>query len=137
MTTVRFVEHPDGWTTINFRYDPELVSMVKELSPGVRRYDPPTKSWSVLDEHAPRLAEQMEAAGHVILGAEDPVPPPEPSRDRGVASFFGIDDTKDGYDPKLAAAEFIASVPVQHLHKVFRAMARELYPELYPKRAQR
>lgn len=137
MTAVRFTEGDDGWTTVDFRYDPDLVAIVKQLSPSVREYVPNEKTWRVLNDVAPRLAEAIQAAGHVVLADDEPVPAPEPPRDRGVASFFGIDATTDGYDPKLAAAEFIASVPAQHLHKVFRAMARELYPELYPKRGTR
>lgn len=137
MTAVRFVEGELGWTTINFRYDPDLVAIVKQLSGSVREYDPPTKTWRVLDAVAPKLADAMQAAGHVVLAGEEPEPAPAPQRDRGVASFFGIDSTNDGYDPKLAAAEFIASVPAQHLHKVFRALARELYPDLYRKQGGR
>lgn len=133
MTAVRFVEKPDGWTTINFAYDPELVSMVKELSPGVRKYDPPTKTWLVLDEHAPRLAEQMEATGHQLLGAEDPAVPPPRRATQGVAEFFGVDDEQSTFDARTAAADVIAALPGQHVHRVFRAMAQQLYPDAYPK----
>ncbi len=127
MTTVRFIEADDSeWVTITFRYDPDLVELVKQVSPGVRKYDPDTKSWSVLDEVAVRLADEMTRAGHdVVHGDEPPKPPVEPG-------FFDV--ITDGFDPKQAATAIVASLPGQHVGRTFREMAKILYPDLYPRR---
>lgn len=130
MTTVRFVDDPDTeWTKIAFPYDPDLVELVKQVSPGVRKYDPDTKTWSVLDELAVRLADEMTKTGHVVLHGDEPPPAPLPPIESG--TFRTI---VDGFDVKQAAAAIVASLPGQHVGAVFREMAKILYPDLYPRR---
>jgi hypothetical protein len=132
MTTVRFTDLPDGeWTTVAFPYDPACISIIKGLSGGYRSYDPKTKTWRVLTEMADRLADEFISSGHQVEG--EAITPPPVVQD--LNGFFGIDATSDGFDPKQAARDFIASLPGQHVHKTFRMMARELYPDLYGRKA--
>lgn len=136
MTTVRIVVDPDReWARLNFRYDADLVAMVKELSYGVRRYDPESKSWSVHDEHLPRLAEQMTKAGHDVVYGDEPVPVAAVAprkADPSLGGFFGIDDA-DTFDVTTMADGLIAQIPTEFHGKVFRAMGRKLYPDMFPK----
>lgn len=131
MTTVRLVDDSDSESVrVNFPYDPELVAMVKDLiSPSLRSYDPPTKTWSVHGDVADRLADEMIKAGHTVVHGDEPPPPPKPEHyGPGVRGFFGIDD---GEEVKVIAAALLAQVPPELQPKVFRAMARQLYPDLY------
>lgn len=127
MTLVRFVDQPDGWTRVSFPYDPSAVAIIKGLSSGRRKYDPSTKTWLVLTDVAEELTEAFIAGGHQVGG--ETIAPTEKVQD--LNGFFGVDATDDGFDPKQAAKDFIASLPGQHVHKTFRMMARELYPDLY------
>lgn len=131
MTTVRFedVENTE-MVRVSFRYDPELVSLVKQVSPGLRSYDPSTKSWSVHESVAEQLVESMIVAGHDVAGAEPAAAVTTPS----IEDFFGVSPPKDDFDAKAMAAEIIAGIPAQFVGRVFRAMARQLYPDLYPAR---
>jgi hypothetical protein len=129
MTTVRFVDVPDSeWTKINFAYDVDLVELVKQCSAGLRTYDRDTKTWSVLDDVAVQLAETMTKAGHVVLYGDEPPPPPRPVIEPG---FFA---PTNGYDADAVAAGLISALPGQHVGAVFRAMAKQLYPDLYRRR---
>lgn len=129
MTTIRFIDDPDSeWTKINFAYDVDLVELVKQCSPNARTYDRDTKTWSVLDEHAVRLAEIMTKAGHVVLHGDEPPPTPRPRVEPGLFA------PSDGYDATAVAEGLIASIPGQHVGAVFRAMAKLLYPDLYRRR---
>lgn len=129
MTTVRFVEQDDSeMVRVNFRYDPDLVELIKELSRGVRSYDAETKTWLVLDEHAVRLADVMAKAGHTVIHGDEPPPPPREPVEPG---FFG---PSNGFPADEVAAGFIAAIPGQHVGAVFREMARQIYPDLYPKK---
>lgn len=128
MTTVRFVDQPNtDMVAINFPYDPDLVELIKQLSPGVRSYDRDTKTWMVLDEHAVRLADVMGKAGHVILHGDEAPPKPRVPREPGLFP------PTDGYPAAEVAETFIASIPGNQVGAVFRAMAKLLYPDLYPK----
>lgn len=135
MTIVRFVDQPDGWTRVSFPYDPVCVSIVKDVGPGSRTYDPKTKTWSVLTEMAETLAEAFIVAGHDIVGetieAKSPPTIDEFFSPEGARS---ADATQDGFDPKQVAVDFIATLPGQHVGKVFRAMAKLLYPDLYSRK---
>jgi hypothetical protein len=127
VTTVRFVDVPDTeWTRIAFPYDADLVELVKQCS--VRTYDKATKTWSVLDEMAVRLADVMTEAGHVVLYGDEPPPAPRPVIEPG---FFA---PTDGYDADAVAAGLISALPGQRVGAVFRAMAKQLYPDLYRRR---
>lgn len=130
MTTVRFVDQPDSaMVRVNFRYDPDLVDLVKSVSPGLRSYDGETKTWLVLDEVAVRLAEEMTKAGHTVVYGDAPPPPPKPIVEAG---FFA--PTTEGADVTAAAEAIVASLPGQNVGPVFRAMAKILYPDLFPAR---
>jgi hypothetical protein len=130
MTTVRFVEQEDSeMVRVNFRYDPDLVELIKELSPGVRSFDRETKTWLVLDEHAVRLADVMTKAGHVVVHGDEPPPAPRPPVEAG---FFGPTTIPSAVEGALAQA-LIDQIPPDSRGKVFRAMARILYPDLSPK----
>lgn len=136
MTDVRFVPIPDTETVrVSFRYDPEVVSLVKQVSPGLRSYDGATKSWTVNESVAEQLVDSIVAAGHSVSGAEAPIAIAAPTT---VAGFFGTeaadDKTGDRAYVKAKAQEFLATIPEHLRHRVFRAMAREMYPDLYPAR---
>ena len=133
MTTVRVTpveqdDPEDEWMRFAFRYDAELVSIVKGVSLGLRTYEPDTKSWLVMESVAEQVIDEMQAAGHTVLSGEEP--PPEIS----VESFFGGVDGASTPDRAMITAladRFVEAVPAHLLHRVFRAVARRLYPEIY------
>jgi hypothetical protein len=131
MSVVDFTEQANSeWVTVKFRYDPELVSLVKQISPGLRRYDPDFKTWSVHESVAEQLVDAITAAGHSVGGSSAPAP--EPIATPSLDAFFGVTEE---FDPKAKAEEIIASLPGQHVGKVFRAMGRLLYPEMWNPKA--
>lgn len=135
MTTVRVTprnsDDPDGeWMRFAFRYDAELVAIVKEASRGLREYEPDTKSWLIRDTVAEQVIDAITAAGHQVVNGDEP-PPPMPLSTE--AFFGGVDgaSTSDRAMITALADRFVEAVPAHLLHRVFRAVARRLYPEIY------
>jgi hypothetical protein len=136
MTNVAMIEKPDHtYVSVRFAYDPDAIAILKDTVPSaLRSYDPPTKTWSVHNTYGNRLAEALIAAGHTITDTDAPPPPPKPSvYSPGIGGFFGIDDADDGYDATATAAAILESIPTQHRGKVLRAMAKAMFPDLYPR----
>lgn len=140
MTAVRVVPAPDGddeWLRFAFRYDPDLVAIVKGVSSGLRKYEPATKSWLILESVAEQVIDEIQAAGHTVLSGNDPPPPPpppEPVDESSVELFFGGVDAAGKADRAMITAmadRFVEAVPAHLAHRVFRAIGRRLYPDLY------
>ena len=137
MTTVRVTpveqdDPDDEWMRFAFRYDPELVSIVKGVSLGLRTYEPDTKSWLVMESVAEQVIDEMQAAGHTVVSGNEPPPPALP--EVSVESFFGGVDGASTPDRAMITAladRFVEAVPAHLAHRVFRAVARRLYPEIY------
>ena len=64
-----------------------------------------------------------------------PKPPPPSHYEKGVGGFFGIDDDTADVDAKKLAAALIKQIPQPHRGRVFRAMGKQLYPDLYGRKA--
>lgn len=141
MTTITIAE--DGRRLIvSFPYDAGAVATLKDLVPGhSRSYDPAMKRWLVNTAWGEKLTEAMIAAGHEVIGASGqsvvghgatstPRSIQKPKRESGVGSFFGIDDSPD-FDVDATAAALLEAVPAIYHGKVFRAIAKRLYPDLY------
>lgn len=130
MTDVRITAQPDSeMLRVAFRYDPSLVSLIKDVSPGLRSYDGETKSWAIHESVIEQVIDAMAAAGHqVIAGDGTPARTPAPTAEE----FFNAGDDR-AYVKAMAAVilEIIDKVPAKSRHKVFRAVARGLYPDLY------
>jgi len=128
MTAVRFTDE-DHRCRVAFPYDEQAVRLLKETVPSVfRRYDPSTKGWLVDRQWTDRLRDAFKAAGHDVGDGSAPPPPPKP---RGEPGSLGFTSDVEKAEAEATAAAIIASIPA-HLHgRVFRAMARQLYPDLY------
>ena len=63
----------DTWYDITFRYDPDLVDMIKTLIPSAyRKYDPNTHIWSTGKPWAMQFALALVAKGHNVVGITTP-----------------------------------------------------------------
>lgn len=107
MTTITIAE--DGRRLIvSFPYDAGAVATLKDLVPGhSRSYDPAMKRWLVNTAWGEKLTEAMIAAGHEVIGASG-------------QSVVGHSATST---PR--------SIHAIYHGKVFRAIAKRLYPDLY------
>lgn len=113
-------------------YDPDVVQITKARLH--RSYDPATKTWFIAAAEVDGLKSELTAAGHRVFH-DQPVPVAEPKRQPalpGVGSFFGIDDDDD-FDATGTAAKILESIPPMHRGKVLRAMAKAMFPDLYPR----
>lgn len=60
-----------------FRYDPDIVDLVKTSVPGsARSWDPSTKQWLVDADWVRPLADTLRHCGHTVIGLDPPKPPP-------------------------------------------------------------
>jgi hypothetical protein len=71
MTAVRFTARGVGHYTVNFAYDPVIVSIIKTIPAYARTYDPTTKTWMVNADHAEQLAADLRGAGYTVLGMQE------------------------------------------------------------------
>lgn len=137
MTTVRATQESGSeYLTFAFRYDRDVIDILKEASRGLRNYDPQTKSWSVHESVAEQVIDAMSAAGHEVLSGDEQ-PKPAAVALPSANDFFGT-ATVDAKNPDRAmitalAESFLETVPAHLAHRVFRAVARRLYPDLYGK----
>ena len=73
----------DGYD-IRFKYDPDVVELLKGVIPSSsRKWDPQGKFWSADVEWTKRFAEAARKEGHKVVGLEGPkvpkLPPPPPA----------------------------------------------------------
>jgi len=130
MTDVRFVEQSNSpMVQVKFRYDASLIALLKDVtSSSIRNYDPASKTWSVHEDIAQQLGDEMLAAGHRIFYGDSPVPAAVP--EANLDQFFAAPVDERAL-VKAKVDEILENVPAQHLHKVFREFAKRLYPDLY------
>jgi hypothetical protein len=137
MTDVRFITDPDSeWITVNFRFDRDVIDIVKLASAGLRNYDPSTKSWSVHESVGEQVIESLIAAGHQVLHGDEPPPEPAKSYDE-LDGFFALSSDSD--KALIAAkviemAEAFDKLAPAIRHKVFRGLSKHLYPEMYARK---
>lgn len=122
--------------SVRFPYDSAAVDLLKMTVPHHgRQWSPTTKTWLIDSMYVLALAAALREAGHRVRDAADaPLPPPTPTHyDRGIGGFFGVDDEPNDFDVDGAAQRFVESIPYEHRGKVFRSVAKLLYPDLYSK----
>lgn len=123
MTTVKIVENGDtGWLDVVSPYDPDVIATIKDISQPHREWVPGKKLWRVHGDFGPVLTEALIARGHDVVGEAPPLP--------DVEAFFGV-KAEDDFDAKGLAADILANIPADKQSKVFRALAKALYPDLY------
>lgn len=70
MTAVRFDKRGNGYG-VTFRYDPEIVELLKLSVPAyARSWSPPRREWLVEAIYAHELAGTLRQLGHTIIGLE-------------------------------------------------------------------
>jgi hypothetical protein len=122
MTLVRIQPSPDGLEAwVSCKYDPDVVALIKSV-PGHRRFDPQTKVWTITGFDIEMLAANLRNAGHQV---ETVVP-----RMKGEADFFAPANSDD-FDPDAVARAVLEKIDPPVRGRVFRAMGRQLYPDLY------
>lgn len=63
----------DTWYEITFRYDADLVDLIKQIIPSAyRKYDPNTHIWSTGKPWAMNFAQELVAKGHNVVGITVP-----------------------------------------------------------------
>jgi hypothetical protein len=115
---VLFARHGARYT-VRFRYDPDLVELLKTAVPGhARDWNPATKTWTVDVGHAEPLASALRATGHKVLGLDAPRTDPPPRA--------------DGSAPDTAqwARILFRRVGPNHRDPVFRALTKVLHPDV-------
>jgi hypothetical protein len=74
MSYVTFTLRFDRYA-IRFRYDPELVELVKTVPSYARSWEPSTREWTVDIAYARALAAAMTELGHTVIGIAAPTTP--------------------------------------------------------------
>lgn len=108
MTAVHFLPVLDGRSTVRFRYDPAVVSLIKSTVPSfARSWDAQRRVWFIDTDWTSGLAAELVCRGHTVTGLTAPRP--------------------EG-DGDWAAALFRAVGP-QRIPAVHRALSRVLHPD--------
>lgn len=105
---VRFTRFAHGYR-VQFRYDEELLAVVKSLPPDARSWDKVSKHWTVYDPYGERLASDLVQLGCVVVG------------------IGGTEQPDD--DPARWARTLLHRVGPQRSDAVFRALTRVLHPD--------
>ena len=128
MATVAFRPKMGGeWFDIQWRYDPNLVTLIKATIPGpFRTYEPSTHTWSASKTWAQAFAEACKREGHTVSGV--------------TTSVFGRNGRQRALPPLPPAAPvpvlmwadvLLAKCPDAQLRKsVHRALSRVLHPDV-------
>jgi hypothetical protein len=114
MTVVRFERHGDQYT-VAFRYDANLVDLVKTIPAYARSWNSVTREWVVDSSYAVWLAGAMRQFGHNVTGIIEPPRAPRAQQHR--------DNTTN-----WARLLFVA-VGRDRAEPVFRALTRILHPD--------
>jgi hypothetical protein len=116
MSTILFTRHSTNYT-VRFRYDPDLVELLKTAVPsGARDWNPATKEWTIRAGHAEQLASALRSTGHKVLGLDPPRSDPPPRA--------------DGPDTAQWARDLLTRVGPSHRDPVFRALTKVLHPDV-------
>ncbi len=115
MTAIQFSRIAFGYT-VTFRYDAEVVQLVKSTVPSfARSWQPERRAWFVDLDYADGLAAAMRGFGHTVVGIE-PEPPPH-------ANHYS------GGDADQWARTLFRTVGPTRREPVFRALTRVLHPD--------
>ena len=127
MTLIRITDQLEfGKILVNFRYDPDAVALIKDVVPShARSWEAATKTWRVDYPMKAVLESAFQSAGHEVVHGDGPAPVVVAT----LVDFFKAES--DEYDAKAKASAILSDIPAQHQGKVFRAMAKQLYPDLY------
>ena len=107
MVAVRF-DKRGGTYGVTFRYDPELVELLKvTVPPYARSWSPPRREWIIEAVYARELAGILRRLGHTTIGLED-----------------AHDDSCKGWAHHLFRAVGPHRTPVVH-----RALTKVLHPD--------
>jgi len=60
-------EQPDGWWSVSFKYDPYIVSTIKEVPYYGRSYSPDQKTWTIRNDFWTSSAQKLRADGYTVL----------------------------------------------------------------------
>ncbi len=114
MTAIQFSRIAFGYT-VTFRYDPEVVDLIKSTVPAhSRTWDAARKAWTVDEMWAPALVGALKLSGHTVSGystGNSHTPPPR--------------QNKGG---EWASAVFVRVGP-ERATAVYRALSRCLHPD--------
>ena len=128
MALIQVTDGPGGFRRFKFKYDPAVIEMIKALPRFERQYEPSTKTWLVDINAVDRLIAELAAAGHFV--GDGKIAPAAP---RTAKDFFAektINVPIDEFSTQTAR-EIVDRIPAEDRGKVFRAMAKILYPDLY------
>lgn len=121
----------EGWCSVRSAYDVGVISIVRESQ--LRRYDPATKTWWVAEFCLDATIEMLQKHGHRVVRESEP-PRPKPRPPDGLSTLDALwVAPDDGFNEDLVAAEILAPIAPELRGRVFRAMARALYPDMYTK----
>lgn len=142
MTTVQLrIGADDEWGILTFPYDRDVIAIVKSLPSYDRGWDGERKQWRVRSSACEQLIDMFTQNGHTVTDGTR-APAPEPGLAAAVVDaqedFFsggGADaGSSESVDAKLHAKRIIDGLPEHLRGRVFRAMGRQLYPDLYARR---
>jgi hypothetical protein len=119
--------------TVRSAYDPTVVAIIKTMY--MRTYEPATKLWRVVDSEIDVLTQRLEAGGHRVHRQADSwaaavAVPTQRAEPQTAAGFFST-TKEDRLEAEILAAEIIAPIPESMRGAVFRAMGRQLYPDMF------
>jgi len=73
VTTIRFDQHGASAYGVTFKYDPELVELLKlTVPPYARSWSRPRREWVIDTIYARELAGVFQRLGHTIIGLDAP-----------------------------------------------------------------
>jgi hypothetical protein len=97
--------------TVRFRYDPDLVDLIKTIVPSyARSWRPADRSWTLDIDWTAQLIAAIRAAGHTVITDDDQHPPSDHRRQGWANGLF------DRVGPSRAPA-------------CYRALSRVLHPD--------
>lgn len=122
ISTVVFTCHRDTYT-VRYRYDPKLVELLKDVVPAfARTWEPEAKHWRIDVDYARELASAIRAAGHRVIGLDEP--PPKTPHSTDPAQWAHILFKRVGPDRVDPVHRDQNSAPRQRRHRQHRAAAR-------------
>ena len=115
MTAVVFTDRGDGWYSVVFDYDPDLVDLIKTTVParGGRSWHPRTREWRVHAAYVGSLARAIRALGHTVIGLDRQQSPKQKPAD----------------DPASWARALFTHVGPARAMAVYHALTKVLHPD--------
>lgn len=114
MSLLRIQPGDRGEVLVSFRYDPEVIGLIKTLPVWGRRWNPETKEWTVRESFTSELIGLLEFAGHRVLVTGARAAPPPRLAPRG----------------ETWADALLDAVGPQRVEKVHRALVKVLHPDV-------